>query len=172
MNTNLLPCLAIPLMFSPVAGAVEAQQLYGTWKIESSKQTIVATGEIRYPQGTAPLGFLTYGEDGRMSVIIVDSSRAKPADLAKLVDADRATLYNSMVAYAGDYRVAGSKITHDVEVSWNEAWTGTQLVLHIRLEGEILYITSEARPSGVDGKMTVTELKWKRLTKSHDSKAK
>jgi hypothetical protein len=127
MKTNLLPRLVISLMFCPVAVAVEAQQLYGTWQIESSKQTIVTTGEIRYPQGTAPLGFLTYGEDGRMSVIVVNPSWPKPTDLTKLKDPDRAALYNTMVAYAGRYRVEGSKITHHVEVSWNQAWSGTRL---------------------------------------------
>jgi hypothetical protein len=172
MNFKKVGPFTILLTISLNAEAVDRQQLYGTWQLESSKQTIVATGEIRNPQGIAPLGFLTYGEDGRMSVIIVDTSRPKPADLSKLTDAERVTLFRTMVAYSGRYSVEGSKITHHVDVSWNEAWTGTRQIRQVRLENDILYITSDPQPSGVDGKVAITELKWKKLAKDHGTKSK
>jgi hypothetical protein len=31
-----------------------------------------------------------------------------------------------MVAYAGSYSVDGDKVTHKIDVSWNQAWNGNQ----------------------------------------------
>ena len=91
MKAKNVVLLAFVLRVSSTVIAVEAKELYGTWQLESSRQTIVATGEVRFPQGHAPRGFLIYGEDGRMSVIILHTSRPKP-DLAKLTDMERAAL--------------------------------------------------------------------------------
>ena len=47
------------------------EQLYGTWRLVSYKATVAATGETVEPFGKSPQGFINYGRDGRMLVLIV-----------------------------------------------------------------------------------------------------
>jgi hypothetical protein len=54
--------------------------------------------------------------------------RAKPEDLTKLTDAQRAELYDSMVAYAGTFTFDGMVATCNVDIAWNEVWIGTAQV--------------------------------------------
>jgi hypothetical protein len=67
----------------------------------SYTQIIVATGEKSEIFGKAPRGFVNYGRDGRMMVLIVKDQRPKPTDLAKMTDHERADLFRTLVAYAG-----------------------------------------------------------------------
>jgi len=57
----------------------------------------------------------------------------------------------------------GQIVTHHVDISWNENWTGTNQIRHVRLEGRRLYITTNPQPSPIDGKMTIGTLTWERL---------
>jgi hypothetical protein len=101
----------------------QAESLYGTWRLLSNPRELVATGERVDIFGQAPQGFITYGRDGRMSAIIVGDNRPKPPDLAKLTDQERAELFRTMAAYAGTFKVEGTRVLHHVDISWNENWT-------------------------------------------------
>jgi hypothetical protein len=83
--------------------------------------------------------------------------------LAKLTDAGRAALNGTMVPGAGRYLVEDGKITQDVEVAWNEAWTRTLQVRHIRIEGEIFI--SLATFNGV-----ALMAKWRHRTEVEESR--
>ena len=61
-----------------------------------------------------------------MSVFIANPKR-RPAGGPFATDAEAADLYRTMVAYSGIYSIDGNKVTHKVEVSWNQAWNGTDL---------------------------------------------
>jgi hypothetical protein len=107
-----------------ISTAAQIEQLYGTWRLVSISGKLL--GQESVPTfGNAPHGFLTYGRDGRMSAIIVGESRPKPVDLAKLTDHERAELFKTVIAYAGTFEVEGSRVVHNVDISWNENWTGT-----------------------------------------------
>jgi hypothetical protein len=56
-------------------------------------------------------------------VIVVPESR-------KLLekDEDRIEHHKQMVSYTGRYTIAGDKVIHHVDVAWNEAWIGTDLL--------------------------------------------
>jgi hypothetical protein len=153
----LLFIIALP------AQAVELGDLLGTWQLASASRTIVATGLRTNYYGPAPRGFLTYGKDGRMSVIIVDTSRPKPADAGKVTDAEGAALFRTVMSYAGTFTVEGAIVRHLVDISWNEATTGTTQVRHARLEGDTLVISTDPQPSSLDGQTSVTELKWTKV---------
>jgi hypothetical protein len=53
---------------------------------------------------------------------ILTSDSRKPG----LEDAARVELHKSMIAYSGRYRVDGNQFVTSVDVSWNEAWNGTE----------------------------------------------
>ena len=88
------------LPFSPVAAEDE---LAGTYKLVSEQRKIVDTGEI-VPMPNS-VGYISYGKDGRMLVLIVRSGRPKPESVEKMTDQQRADLHRSMTAYGGNVQV-------------------------------------------------------------------
>lgn len=136
--------------------------LIGTWKLKSYVREISGTGE-RYNQfDEHPEGYLGYGADGRMYAIIVAGERVKPRELAS-TDAEALKLYRSMGAYAGTYAVEGSKVVHHVDISWNDAWTGTDQVRFFTLDGDTLTIRSAPDKSSIDGREGVGVIVWQRV---------
>jgi hypothetical protein len=143
--------------------AIGKEQLYGTWRLVSDLRQDVETGAKTDNFGEHPQGFLSYARDGRMSAIEVAEQRPKPTDLAQLGDADRAALFKTLLAYAGTYSFDGKVVTHHVDVSWNNNWTGTDQVRNVRLEGRMLYITPTVQPSAIDGKPSIGILTWEKV---------
>jgi hypothetical protein len=143
--------------------ATEKEQLYGTWRLVSDVRQDVETGAKTDNFGKHPQGFLSYSRDGRMSAIEVAEQRPKPTDLAKLGDADRAALFRTLLAYAGTFSFDGRVVTHHVDISWNNNWTGTDQVRNVRLEGRMLYITTNVQPSAIDGKPSIGILTWEKI---------
>jgi hypothetical protein len=136
--------------------------LIGTWQLVHCTRRLTDTGETVYPYGEAPAGFLSYGADGRMMVLLLNGKRPRPADVLP-TDAECVALFRSMGAYAGRYSVAGGSVIHDIDGSWNESLTGTRQVRHFRLDGERLILTTDAYRSVYDGREGTYELIWQRL---------
>jgi hypothetical protein len=155
--------VALILLSPVVAAALDVEKLYGTWKLLSFTQRVVATGETVDVFGQSPIGFLSYSHDGRMNAILVKDKRPKLADMAQATTEDKAQLFSSMAAYAGTFTVDGNTVTHHVDISWNENWTGTNQVRNVRLEGDKLYISTNPQSNGIDGKVVVAELVWERV---------
>ena len=139
------------------------EKLYGTWKLVSFTQRFVATGETIDVFGRNPKGFLSYSRDGRMNAILVKDVRPKQADMAQATTEDKVQLFSSMYAYAGTFTVDGNTVTHHVDISWNENWTGTDQVRNVRLDGDRLYISTNPQSNGIDGRITVAELVWEKV---------
>ncbi len=96
-----------------------------------------------------------------MSSIVVKENRHRPTDLAKLTDSERAGLFSSMVAMAGAFTVDGSRVVHNIDISWNENWTGQ--VRHFSIDGKRLTIRTDPAPSPVDGKPSIATLIWEKV---------
>ena len=137
-------------------------RLYGTWKLVSWTRHLLDTGETVAAFGKTPRGFLNYGRDGRVFFIMAKEKRAKPADLTALTDQDRVELYNTMIAYAGTFTFDGKTATHNVDVAWNEVWTGTAQVRKLKFEGRTLVMSTNPQ-SGADGQRVVGVFTWEKL---------
>ncbi len=98
-----------------------------------------------------------------MSAMVVGGKRPKPKDLARVSDDDRVALFKTMLAYGGTFSVEGATVTHHVDISWNESWTGTNQIRHARIEGRRLYITTDPMPSPADGRVVVAILIWEKM---------
>jgi len=142
---------------------MDIEQLYGTWRLLSFTRIVAATGERTQAFGKRPSGYLTYTRDGRMIALLVKEGRTKLADLSKATDQQRVELFNTVIAYAGTFTVDGDRVTHHVDVSWNETWTGSEQVRNISLEGRKLFIRSDPQASGFDGRQVLAELEWEKL---------
>jgi hypothetical protein len=115
--------------------ASERDKLVGDWRLLSFKWTVLATGDTVDAYGKAPKGFITYGRDGRMLALVVQEGRPKPADVAKVTAEESLKLVKSVIAYGGTYDFDGQRVTHHVDMSANETWTGTDLVRIVKFEG-------------------------------------
>jgi hypothetical protein len=63
-------------------------------------------------------------------------------DAAHGTPEEKASAFDTVVAYAGPYTLAGNQITHDVEVSWFPNWVGGQQHRTIKLEGDQVSIST------------------------------
>ena len=124
---------------------MDANPLLGTWKLKSYVVT-TAAGVQPTPYGETPTGYLSYTADGRMQVIAAANGRIVPAGPTP-PDNERVALYDTMFAYAGTYSVEADKVIHHVDISWNEAWTGTDQIRHFQLEGNTLTLTTRITDS-------------------------
>jgi hypothetical protein len=158
MRKLMLAAAIAALPFSAIAAD---DDLVGTYKLVSEQRKIVDTGEIVSMPDS--LGYISYGKDGRMLVLIVRSGRPKPESVEKLTDQQRADLFRTMISYGGTYKFDGNKVEHHVDISWNEVWTGTTVIRDFKKEGDKLVYTTRPAPSPVDGKMSVVTVVWEKV---------
>ena len=160
MRTFILTFVVVVLAFSAAAAG---EDLTGTYRLSSSKRKIVETGEVLDTWGANPKGFISYGKDGRVLVLIVTDERPKPESVEKITDRDRAQLFRTMTAYGGTYEFDGQTVQHHIDISWNEVWTGTTVVRELKREGDKLIYSSPAAPFSSDGRMSVVTLVWEKV---------
>ena len=146
----------------PKAALAAENPILGTWKLQSLVFEAIATGQRSTPFGDHPDGYLSYSPDGRMYAIGVAEDRPKPRDLVP-TDEEKVKLQGSMFAYAGTYTADGEKVVHHVDVSWNQSWTGTDLVRFYKLDGNTLTITTARAQSAIDGEEGEFILAWEKV---------
>lgn len=129
----------------------------------SSTRKVVAIGEESSTYGEHPTGTIMYGRDGRMIVLIVQDKRPRPPSIAQTTNEDRIALFKSMLAYSGTYSISGDMITHSIDASRNEVWTGTKTVRDVKRDGDRLIYTTEPAPASTDGKISVVTLIWQKV---------
>lgn len=144
------------------AAADEKDRLVGTWKLISAVSEDLATSQKTNIYKGTPVGFITYGADGRVMTIVVDSVRKKPAATVATA-AEAEALFRSMTAYAGTYTVSGARVIHRPDASWNETWTGTDQIRDYKFDGERLLLATAPSPDAFTGKMSVRTLVWERI---------
>jgi Lipocalin-like domain len=127
--------------------------IVGLWRFLSYTRTDPITGKNTNIFGEHPRGWLIYTGEGRMMVIVVPEYR-KPLEK----DEDRITHHKQMVSYTGQYTIDGDKVIHHVDVAWNEAWIGTDLVRSFKIDGDRLTITTAPTKYGVSGVEQVSTL--------------
>jgi hypothetical protein len=140
--------------------AQDGNKIVGTWKLVSFDTEFQTSGERKALYGKNPNGYFIFTPEGRAMALITGEGR-KAAD----TDEGRAGLFRTMFSYTGLYRLEGDKFITKVDVSWNEAWTGTEQVRFYKLEGNNLDIISAWAPSGaIPGRPIVRGiLTWERV---------
>jgi hypothetical protein len=134
----------------------------GTWRLLSFTSKDIDTGETTSPYGLYPTGFLSYTADCRMYEIIVREHRTPPSATIP-TDAEKSTLYDGLISYSGTYTLSGSSVSHHVEASWNEAWTGKPQTLQLRVDGNSLYLVAPPTKNPRDGRMTSDSFIWAKM---------
>jgi len=138
------------------------KRFVGTWTLKATERKNLETGETAPLWGQHPTGTLIYTADGRMSALVLAENRKAPA-APMPTEAEALSLFKSMVAYAGRYTVEATRVVHHVEQSWNQAWTGTDVVRFYTFEGARLTLATAPAPNPRDGKLSVSTLIWERV---------
>lgn len=162
----LFAAMACALSLSGSAIAQTKNKLVGTWKLVSVVSK-TDQGEVnKTVYGEHPKGFITYGADGRMMVVITEDGR-KPLSINDRVAApieERAQAFSTMTAYAGRYTFSGDKLVHHVEVASIPNWVGTDQSRTAKIQGDRLIISTPPLSRGLT--MQTFELTWERLKPS------
>jgi hypothetical protein len=135
----------------------EANSLIGNWKL-MSWQVVAEDGVAQDVFGAKPKGYLVLTREGRS--IVVTTAEGRKAGTS---EAECAALHKSMLAYSGRYRIEGNEFVTTVDVSWNEAWNGTEQRRRFRVERDRLFIESTPAPSIIfPGKTDFRRIIWER----------
>jgi hypothetical protein len=140
------------------------QAILGTWSLDSYVREEVPSGAKSDVMGAHPSGYINYGRDGRMMVMIVGGERKKPAGAVATPEEAQA-LMTSMLAYGGTYKIdtQAKIVVHHIDISWDQARTGTDQVRSYKLEGKRITLTTEPSADPATGKKTVRMLVWEKL---------
>ena len=109
-----------------------SNQLIGAWKLISF-QVATDDGDERHDVYDDPRGLLIISER-RFTALLTAGDRAH--------DADRAALFDRLMAYSGLYRVEADKIIVTVDIAWHPSWLGTEQTRFYKLDGDKLSIIS------------------------------
>ena len=106
-----------------------AQMLVGPYRLVAVEHH-ADDGEVGYPFGSAPKGFIVYTVEGCMSAVLMRADRPLFAagDILAATDAERVAAFSSSSAYAGRYEVLDDRIVHHLEVTTYPNWSGTDQV--------------------------------------------
>ena len=108
--------------------------LIGTWKL-SAVQFESADGAERFDLfGPTPVGRLILTSVGDFMTVITSGNRAQLRDTARL--------FETMMGYAGKFRLEGDKIIISCDLSWHPDWVGTEQVRYFKLDDEKLSLRS------------------------------
>jgi hypothetical protein len=110
-----------------------SRQLLGTWKLISF-QVATEDGDERHDVYDAhPRGCLVITER-RFTALLTAGDEPR--------NADRATLFDHLMAYSGAYRIEADKVIATVDIAWHPSWLGTEQTRFFRLEGDKLSVIS------------------------------
>lgn len=139
----------------------DGSALLGTWRMVSWTRTHVATGIVTDAMGADPNGYIAYHADGRMMALVVSRQRER-CDAAAMTVADKARLFDSMLAYAATYELEGDTVIHHVDATWNPAW-GPDLVRPFTLAGDTLVISGAPGQDPVTGEDVVYRMEFRKV---------
>jgi hypothetical protein len=137
------------------------ERLVGTWRLVSAVREEIPSGAKTDLFGEHPQGFINYDPDGRMIALITRGDRTAPNGRADAAAAE--ALFRSMLSYAGSYTIDGNEVTHHVDISWNESFTGSQQKRTFAFADDRLMLSTPRSPDPIDGKMSVRRMMWKKV---------
>ena len=134
-----------------------AQGIAGTYKLLTFKSTF-DDGSFYEPLGNQPSGYVIITQKRFMAVLA--ASDRKPGRSTE----EQAALLRSLIAYTGPYRIIGNRLITDVDISWNQTWTGVPQGRTWTVEGNQLILVTDKAPSIQDpSKLASARLVWERI---------
>ena len=140
----------------------EQQTIVGGWRLVSFENHD-GDGRVRLPYGHAPVGYILYTTDGRMSATIMRAERTpiagEPGRGAGT--AEKARAFEEYLSYAGRYTFLGDRVIHHVEVALWPSWVGTDLPRLAAFDGNRLILRTAPEPDTARARTTI--ITWERV---------
>ena len=135
--------------------------LIGIWKLISYEVEVQKTGEIFYSMGQNPSGFACFTENNYVMVTLTADKRKVATN-----DHEKAELLNTIVSYAGKYRVEGNEWITSVQVAWNPEWINTEQRRQFEIQKDQLRVLTSWRvmPNWADKGMQRSILTFSKAT--------
>src|SRR6185437_10772 len=135
----------------------------GVWKVVDYTATDATTGTVEHPFGPNPIGSAIYTAKGQMTVFVSGSHRTPSTGAGAKRAEERAQLLDSMYAYTGTYTVKGNAVTIHVESAWQPDWVGTDKVRPLKIDRDVLTITTAPMTSPVNGKTYISVTSFRKV---------
>lgn len=139
----------------------DPKDLIGSWRMDAWTRTSVDTGETTDALGPSPIGYIAYHADGRMMAAVFRRDRPPPSPDG-WSEADKARLFDDMLAYVASYRLEGNRVVHHVEGSWNPNWHG-ELSRPFTLDGDRLVISGAPGRDPITGEEVVYRMEFTKV---------
>lgn len=159
--------LLCPFASGKMKASAIHQKFWGVWRLISIESRDKATGEVRYPYGSNPVGRLTYDASGRMSAQLMNPTRRhiggppNRTSAAAMRDASTDDLREILTGYAAyfgtfDIDETARTVIHHVQACLTPSWVGGDLRRTYEFTGANRLILT------VSGDQAVTRLVWER----------
>lgn len=99
----------------------QAADLIGSWRMVSWTRMATATAETTDALGPDPLGYIACHADGRMMATVFRRDRARLGD-ARWSDAEKAALFDPMLACVARWTLEADRVIHHIEGAWSPDW--------------------------------------------------
>ncbi|MCB1118231.1 MAG: lipocalin-like domain-containing protein [Chlamydiia bacterium] len=124
---------------------VAREEIIGTWEITACESRSLDGQVSAHPVGDNAVGYIIYNQDGYMALEMMARKRTPftEQDPFDATDTDQAEAYRSYLSYVGTFEVIGDRVIHDVKLSSYPNFIGQTIERYVRLEGGVLYQTTE-----------------------------
>lgn len=141
---------------------MERNPFVGTWRLMSLEMRS-PDGQVGYPLGGVPVGYITYTEDGYISVAMMSAGRSKFAagDIRRGTVEEKLAAADTYVSYSGRYEIRNDRIIHHIAVSFFPNWIGEEQERVFRFDGSRLCLSTS--PFLADGVQQTVHLVWERV---------
>ena len=143
---------------------MNALSIVGTWSLLSFELTD-DTGEIFYPYGRAPVGYIMYNRDGFMSVVVMSGGRRSFAanDFGGIAGTlrEKVAAFDTYLSYSGRYETIQDRVIHRIEASLFPNWVGTSLERVVALDHDRLQLSAD--PVAFEGRTRTLKITWRRV---------
>lgn len=139
----------------------DAGALIGSWRMLAWTRESVATGAVTDALGPDPVGYIAYHPDGRMMATVI--ARARPTrGAAPWTQAEKAALFDTMLAYVARWTLEEGRVVHHVEAAWNPDWQ-IDLSRPFALEGDRLTISGAPGVDPTTGEEVVYRMEFAKV---------
>ena len=145
--------------------SLEAEdRLVGSYRLRSFRD-IADDGEVREPLGAHPTGFILYSAERWMTAVLTSGDRPNfvEGDILGGSDRERIAAFATSSGYAGQWRVDGGEVVHQLVAATFPNWAGTEQRRPFELDGDMLRLYPPRLL--MNGKMRRSEVFWDRLSR-------
>jgi len=143
---------------------MNGDSIKGRWLVVSWEQ-LYDDGRTVLPMGKDIQGFIEYSDYG-MFCVVSKKNRAEfvTGGQWSADNEEKAEAYSTYLTYAGNYKVDGNKITHQIKYSIYPNWEGKDQFRHASFADGVLSLTTGRLEEGTT-ESRVSKLTFRRIEK-------